>query len=178
MLADEALRKLIFVLFEENYQVYGRRKIRKALVREHGLIVDKDRVSRLMAELGIRGVHRGKQPWTTKADPLHPRAPDLVHRRFVADRPNQLWVSDFTYVSTWSGFAYVAFIVDVYSRLVVGWRVSTSMTAALVTDALEHAVWVRQTMLDGVITHSDAGSPNTPRSPTPNDSLRSVRNPR
>ena len=127
MLADEAVRKLIFVLFEENYQVYGRRKIRKALVHEHGLIVDKDCVSRLMADVGIRGVHRGKQPWTTKAETLDPRAPDLVHRRFVADRPNQLWVSDFTYVFTWSGFAYVAFTVDVYSRLVVGWRATTSM---------------------------------------------------
>lgn len=103
-LEDEQLKKLILALFEDNYSVNRRRKLRKALWREHGLIVDKDRVGRLMGELGIRGVHRGRQPWTTKPDPTHTRAPDLVKRRFVADRPNQLWVSDFTYVSTWTGF--------------------------------------------------------------------------
>jgi hypothetical protein len=90
VLADEQLKKLIFELFEDNYSVYGRKKLRKALRREHGLTVDKDRVGRLMGELGIRGVHRGHQPWTTKPDVSHPRAPDLVKRRFVADRPNQL----------------------------------------------------------------------------------------
>jgi putative transposase len=160
-LADEALKKLVMVIFEDNYAVYGRHKIKAALTREHGLIVDKDRVGRLMKELGIYGVRRGRQPWTTKADATHSRAPDLVKRRFVANRPNQLWVSDFTYVSTWEGFVYVAFIVDVYSRMVVGWRVSTTMTAKLVTDALEHAVWTRKTKLDGVIAHSDAGSQYT-----------------
>lgn len=160
-LADETLRKVITELFEDNYSVYGARKIRKALRREHGLVVDKDRIGRLMRELGIRGVHRGRQPFTTRPDPANPRAPDLVKRRFVADRPNQLWVSDFTYVSTWSGFVYVAFIVDVFSRMVVGWRVSTTMTAALVGDALEHAIWLRHAPLDGVITHSDAGSQYT-----------------
>ncbi len=159
--ADEQIKKLIMELFEENYSVYGRKKLRKALKREHGLVVDKDRVGRLMSELGIRGVHRGRQPWTTKPDPANPRAPDLVKRRFVADRPNQLWVSDFTYVSTWSGFVYVAFIVDVYSRMVVGWRVSTTMTTSLVMDALEHAIWTRKTVLKGVIAHSDAGSQYT-----------------
>jgi putative transposase len=159
--ADEHLKKLIVELFEENYSVYGRRKMRKALQREHGLVVDKDRVGRLMNEIGIRGVHRGRQPWTTKSDPSNPRAPDLVKRRFVADRPNQLWVSDFTYVSTWSGFVYVAFIVDAFSRMVVGWRVSTTMTTSLVMDALEHAIWTRHTMLDGVVAHSDAGSQYT-----------------
>jgi putative transposase len=162
VLADEQLKKLIFELFEDNYSVYGRKKLRKALRREHGLTVDKDRVGRLMGELGIRGVHRSHQPWTTKPDVSHPRAPDLVKRRFVADRPNQLWVSDFTYVSTWSGFVYVAFIVDVYSRMIVGWRVSTTMTTSLVMDALEHAIWTRKaTLIGGVIAHSDAGSQYT-----------------
>ena len=160
-LADEALRKVIMEVFEDNYSVYGARKIAKALRREHGLVVDKDRIGRLMRELGIRGVHRGRQPFTTRPDAANPRAPDLVKRRFVADRPNHLWVSDFTYVSTWSGFVYVAFIVDVFSRMVVGWRVSTTMTAALVGDALEHAIWLRRAPLDGVITHSDAGSQYT-----------------
>ncbi len=161
VLADEQIKKLIMELFEDNYSVYGRKKLRKALQREHGLIVDKDRVGRLMGELGIRGVHRGRQPWTTKPDPSNPRAPDLVKRRFVAERPNQLWVSDFTYVSTFSGFVYVAFIVDVYSRMVVGWRVSTTMNARFVMDALEHAIWTRKAVLDGVVAHSDAGSQYT-----------------
>jgi putative transposase len=160
-LQDDALKKLIMTVFEENYAVYGRHKIKAALKREHGLIVDKDRVGRLMGELGIFGVRRGRQPWTTKADSTHSRAPDLVKRRFVAERPNQLWVSDFTYVSTWDGFVYVAFIVDVFSRMVVGWRVSTTMTAKLVTDALEHAVWTRKTLLTGLVAHSDAGSQYT-----------------
>ena len=160
-LTDEVLKKLIMVIFEENYAVYGRHKIKAALKREHGLVVDKDRVCRLMRELSIFGVRRGRQPWTTKAGSSHSRAPDLVKRRFVADRPNQLWVSDFTYVSTWEGFVYVSFIVDVYSRMVVGWRVSTTMTAKLVTDALEHAVWTRKTQLTGLVAHSDAGSQYT-----------------
>jgi putative transposase len=158
---DERLKVLIRQIWDENYQVYGRRKIRKALKREHAIVVDKDRIARLMGEIGIRGVRRGRQPWTTKPDTLNGRAPDLVKRRFVAERPNQLWVSDFTYVSTWSGFVYVAFILDVYSRLIVGWRVSTTMTTDLVAHALGHALWTRKTGVEGVIAHSDAGSQYT-----------------
>ena len=158
-LADEALKPLIAGLFEANYRVYGRRKIKAALRREHGLVVDHDRVSRLMGELGIRGATRSKTTITTRPDRSCPRAPDLVKRRFRADRPNQLWVSDFTYVPTWSGFVFTAFIIDVYSRMVVGWRSAASMSTPLVMDALEMAVFSRRLQLiDGVIAHSDAGS--------------------
>ena len=160
-LADEALKPKIAQLFEDNYRVYGRRKIKAGLVREHGLVVDKDRIGRLMAELGIRGMRRGRQPFTTKPDKANPRAPDLVKRAFVAEAPDRLWVSDFTYVSTWSGFVYVSFIIDVYARVVVGWRVSTSMSTDLVMDALEQAVWARRRALKGLIAHSDAGSQYT-----------------
>ena len=157
-LADEGLKPKIAQIFEDNYRVYGRRKIKAALVREYGLVVDRDRIGRLMAELGIRGMRRGRQPFTTKPDKTAPRAPDLVKRHFKATRPDALWVSDFTYVSTWSGFVYSAFIIDVYARMVVGWRVSTTMTTDLVMDALEQAVWTRRRPLDGLVAHSDAGS--------------------
>jgi putative transposase len=158
-LADDALKPLILAIFEANYRVYGRRKIKVALVREHGLTVDKDRVARLMRELGIRGASRSKSVVTTRSDKSSPRAPDLVQRRFHATRPNQLWVSDFTYVSTWSGFAYTAFVVDVFSRRIIGWRTAASMTTDLVMDALNMAVFSRRLQwLHGVIAHSDAGS--------------------
>ncbi len=153
------MKPLILDVFEANYRVYGRRKIKAALAREHGLIVDKDRISRLMAELGIRGAVRSKSTITTRSDRSSPRAPDLVQRRFRADRPNELWVSDFTYVATWSGFVYTAFVVDVFSRRIVGWRTAASMTTELVMDALNMAVHSRRLqLLDGVIVHSDAGS--------------------
>lgn len=158
-LADEALRPIIVELFEANYRVYGRRKIKAALRREHGLVVDKDRIARLMRELNIRGATRSKTTITTRPDRSSPRAPDLVNRRFHATRPNQLWVSDFTYVATWSGFVFTAFVIDVHSRTIVGWRTAASMTTALVMDALEMAVFSRRLQLiNGVIAHSDAGS--------------------
>ena len=158
-LADEALKPLIVELFNTNYRVYGRRKIKAALRREHGLVVDKDRIARLMRELGIRGATRSKTTITTRADKTSPRAPDLVNRRFHAERPNELWVSDFTYVATWSGFVFSAFIIDVFSRRIVGWRTAASMTTPLVMDALEMAVYSRRLQLiGGVIAHSDAGS--------------------
>ena len=161
-IADEVLKPKIRQLFDDNYQVYGRRKIKAGLRREYGLIVDKDRVARIMAELGIRGASRVRSVVTTKADATSPRAPDLVKRRFVAERPNQLWVSDFTYVATWSGFVYAAFIIDVYSRMIVGWRVASTMTTDLVMDALNMAAFTRRTnMIGGVIAHSDAGSQYT-----------------
>ena len=161
-IADEVLKPEIRQLFDDNYQVYGRRKIKAGLRREYGLIVDKDRVARLMAELGIRGASRVRSVVTTKADATSPRAPDLVKRRFSADRPNQLWVSDFTYVATWSGFVYTAFIIDVFSRMIVGWRVASTMTTDLVMDALNMAAFTRRTtMIGGVIAHSDAGSQYT-----------------
>jgi putative transposase len=114
-----------------------------------------------MKELGIEGIRRGKKRRTTIADPSAARAPDLVDRNFTASRPNQLWVADFTYVPTWSGMVYVAFVIDVFSRMIVGWRVSTSMTTDLVLDTLEMAIWRRDDMVDGVICHSDAGSQYT-----------------
>ena len=161
-IADEAMKPKIRQVFDDNYQVYGRRKIKAGLRREYGLIVDKDRVARIMAELGIRGVSRSRSIVTTRPDTTSPRAPDLVKRRFVAARPNELWVSDFTYVATWSGFVYTAFIIDVYSRMIVGWRVASAMTTDLVMGALEMAVWARRTsLIDGVVAHSDAGSQYT-----------------
>ena len=161
-LADDELKVLIAGIFVDNYEVYGARKIKAALKREHGIAVDRTRVTRLMCELDIRGAARTRSVRTTRPDKSSPRAPDLVKRQFTAERPNELWVSDFTYVPTWSGFAYVAFIIDVYSRFVVGWRVSSSMTTDLVMDALEMAVFNRRTQLiSDVITHSDAGSQYT-----------------
>ena len=161
-IADEVLKPKIRRLFDDNYQVYGRRKIKAGLRREYGLIVDKDRVARIMAELGVRGASRTRSIVTTRSDTTSPRAPDLVKRRFTAQRPNQLWVSDFTYVATWSGFVYAAFIIDVYSRMIVGWRVASTMTTDLVMDALNMAAFTRRTtMIGGVIAHSDAGSQYT-----------------
>jgi putative transposase len=161
-LADDALKPLILEIFNANYQVYGRRKIKAALVREHGLVVDKDRIARLMRELGIRGATRTRTTITTRPDRSSPRAPDLVNRQFRATRPNELWVCDFTYVATWSGFAYTAFVTDVCSRHIVGWRTASSMTADLVTDALNMAIFSRrQQLVRGVIAHSDAGSQYT-----------------
>jgi transposase InsO family protein len=111
---------------------------------------------------GIRGASRAKKRFTTKSDPSAVRAPDLVNRNFSASRPDALWVADFTYCSTWSGIVYVAFIIDVFSRRLVGWKAARSMTAALVIDALNMAAWTRRlTTLDGLICHTDAGSQYT-----------------
>jgi hypothetical protein len=107
---------------------------------------------------GIRGASRSKRRFTTHSDPAAPRAPDLLRRDFTATRPNHKWVADFTYCSTWSGVVYVAFVIEVFSRRIVGWKASRSMTAALVVDALNMAAWVRRGVeLDGLICHSDAG---------------------
>ena len=115
-----------------------------------------------MRQLGIQGATRAKKRFTTKSDPAHVRAPDLVNRDFTASRPDALWVADFTYCSTWSGVVYVAFIIDVYSRRLVGWKAARSMTTALVLDALNMAAWTRRhTSLDGLICHTDAGSQYT-----------------
>ena len=158
-LADNAIKPVLLEVFNANYRVYGRRKMKAALRREHGINLDKDRIARLMRELGIRGATRTKTTVTTRSDKSSPRAPDLVNRRFRAERPNELWVSDFTYVATWSGFVFTAFVIDVHSRKIVGWRTAASMTTALVMDALEMAVFSRRLQLiNGVIAHSDAGS--------------------
>jgi putative transposase len=137
--SDAALSPKVQRVWHDNYQVYGARKIWRQLHRE-GELVGRDRVARLMRSLGIAGVVRGKTRRTTVPDPAATRAPDLVQRQFTAIRPNQLWVSDFTYVASWSGTVYVAFVIDVFSRLIVGWRAATSMRTELVLDALEMAV--------------------------------------
>jgi transposase InsO family protein len=158
-LADDAIKPKLLEVFNANYRVYGRRKMKAALRREHGIVLDKDRISRLMRELDIRGATRTKTTVTTRSDKSSPRAPDLVNRQFKASRLNQLWVCDFTYVPTWSGFAYTAFVTDVCSRMIVGWRTASTMTADLVTDALDMAIFSRRAqLLHGVIAHSDAGS--------------------
>ena len=158
-LEDESVKPKLLEVFDANYRVYGRRKMKAALRRTHGINLDKDRIARLMRELGIRGATRTKTTVTTRSDKHSPRAPDLVKRRFRAERPNELWVCDFTYVPTWSGFVYTAFVTDVYSRRIVGWRTAASMTTPLVMDALEMAIFSRRhQLLDGVIAHSDAGS--------------------
>jgi putative transposase len=152
---------LIVALFVKNYSVYGRRKLWKAALRA-GLDVGRDRVARLMRAQGLQGATRAKKRFTTKADPTHVRAPDLVKRRFAADRPDRLWVADFTYCSTWSGIVYVAFVVDVFSRRIVGWKAARTMHTSLVLDALNMAAWTRRGVsLDGLICHSDAGSQYT-----------------
>lgn len=123
-LTDEQVKPLLLEVFDASYRVYGRRKMKAALRRGHGINLDKDRIARLMRELGIRGATRTKTTVTTRSDRNSPRAPDLVSRRFHASRPNELWVCDFTYVPTWSGFAYTAFVTDVHSRMIVGCRVA------------------------------------------------------
>ncbi|GAA4264341.1 hypothetical protein GCM10022255_117090 [Dactylosporangium darangshiense] len=147
-----------------NYGVYGARKVWLALNRE-GIEVARCTVERLMCQLGLRGVVRGRTRRTTIADQHAARPVDLVQRRFHADRPNRLWVADFTYVPTWSGMVYVAFVIDVYSRRILGWRAATSMKTALVLDALEMAFWARGRGgvrdLSGLIHHHDAGSQYT-----------------
>ncbi len=139
-------------------QVYGVPKVWKQMNRE-GIAVARCTVARLMKLQGLRGAVRDKRVRTTIADVSAPRPLDRVNRQFKADRPNQLWVSDFTYVSTWRGWLYVAFVIDVFARRIVGWRVSSSMTTDFVLDALEQALYARQPGEDGtLIHHSDRGS--------------------
>jgi putative transposase len=148
-------------LWVHNYSVYGRRKLWKSAQRRE-MDIGRDQVARLMRQLSIQGATRTKKRFTTKSDPAHVRAPDLVNRDFTAPRPDALWVADFTYCSTWSGIVYVAFIIDVYSRRLVGWKAARPMTTALVLDALNMAAWTRRhTGLDGLICHTDAGSQYT-----------------
>ena len=136
-------------------QVYGARRVWLQLRREGH--VARCTVERLMAEMGLTGVQRGRRPFTTVADATAPRPPDLVDRQFVADRPNQLWVADITYVSTWEGWLYVAFVLDVHSRVIVGWQIANHLRTDLVLDAIEMAIWRRDTTDDDLVHHSDAG---------------------
>jgi transposase InsO family protein len=136
---DASLRDRIRDIWSSNRGVYGARKVWHALRRE-GVDVARCTVERLMREMGLKGVVRGRKIVTTNPDAARPCPEDKVNRAFQADRPNRLWVSDFTYVPTWSGVVYVAFVVDVFARRIVGWRVSTSMTTQFVLDALEQAL--------------------------------------
>lgn len=153
---DEALCVEIRRVWDENKQVYGVRKVWRQLCRE-GYRVARCTVARLMKQLGLRGVVRGKVVKTTHSDKTVPCPRDQVNRQFRADRPNALWVSDFTYVSTWAGFVYVAFVIDVYARRIVGWKVSGSARTDFVLDALEQALHDRRPTQGGLIHHSDRG---------------------
>ncbi|MBL3994374.1 IS3 family transposase [Escherichia coli] len=151
---DDWLKKEILRVYDGNHQVYGVRKVWRQLLRE-GIRVARCTVARLMAVMGLAGVLRGKKVRTTISRKAV-AAGDRVNRQFVAERPDQLWVADFTYVSTWQGFVYVAFIIDVFAGYIVGWRVSSSMETTFVLDALEQALWARRP--SGTIHHSDKGS--------------------
>jgi len=156
---DDELRVEIQRVWDEHCQVYGPRKVWKQLAREQ-IRVARCRVKRLMRAMGLAGVVRGRA-WvtTTQSQPALDRPTDLVARDFTATRPNQLWVSDFTYVATWTGFVYVAFVIDVFARRIVGWRVSTSMRTDFVLDALEQAIYARGGAAPtGLVHHSDRGT--------------------
>lgn len=156
---DDELRMAIQRVWDEHYQVYGPRKVWRQLRRE-GIAVARCTVRRLMRAMGLQGAVRGRA-WITTTEPALgvDRPPDLVERQFDATRPNQLWVADFTYVATWRGFVYVAFVIDAFARRVVGWRVSASLRTDFVLDALEQAVYDRHgDGLAGLVHHSDRGT--------------------
>lgn len=155
---DETLKPEVMRVFAENFGVYGVRKVWRQMQRE-GFDIARCSVARLMRDLGLQGVIRGKPVRTTISDKAAPCPLDHVNRQFHAPAPNRLWVSDFTYVSTWAGFAYVAFVIDVYARYIVGWRVSRTAHASFVLDALEQAIHDRRPVhRGGLVHHSDRGS--------------------
>jgi len=143
-------------VFDENFGVYGVRKVWRQMLRE-GFAVARCTVARLMKKMALQGVIRGKRVRTTLPDKAAPCPLDHVNRQFRVERPNLLWVSDFTYVSTWTGFAYVAFVIDAFARRIVGWRVSRSAHAGFVLDALEQALHDRRPVGGGLVHHSDRG---------------------
>ena len=155
---DEVLKPEVMRVFEENFGVYGVRKVWRQMKRE-GFDLARCSVARLMRDLGLQGVIRGKPVRTTVSNKAAPCPLDHVNRQFHAPAPNRLWVSDFTYVATWAGFAYVAFVIDVYSRYIVGWRVSRTAHTSFVLDALEQAIHDRRPVhRSGLVHHSDRGS--------------------
>lgn len=156
---DEYLKVEMARIFAANYSCYGARRLWLSLLREH-ISVGRGRVERLMVEVGICGVQRGKKRYTTIADADAARPPDLVKRQFGAQRPNQLWLADITYASTWEGWLYVSFILDACSRMIVGWQIATHLRTELVLDALEMAIF-RRDVTSGLIHHSDAGAQYT-----------------
>jgi len=156
-LRDAVMMPILLALWIANRKVYGAHKLWKAARRaDHD--IGRDQVARLMRQLGIEGVRRGRRVRTTRADPTAARPPDLVDRDFTATAPNELWVVDLTYVATWQGMAYVCFITDAFSRMIVGWRVASNMRTGMVLDALEMARWIRGARLAGLVAHSDAGT--------------------
>jgi putative transposase len=159
-LRDAVMMPILLALFQTNYNVYGVRKLWVAATRA-GHDIGRDQVGRLMKQLGIQGVSRRRKVRTTIADDKADRPEDLVDRDFTADAPNRLWVTDLTYVPTWDAMGYVCFTIDAFSRKIVGWRVAGHMRTSMVLDALEMARWSRGTRLEGLITHSDAGSQYT-----------------
>ncbi len=154
---DAVMMPILLALWIANFKVYGAHKLWKA-ARRGGHDIGRDQVARLMKTLGIEGVRRGRRIRTTRPDEKAARSPDLVERDFTATEPNRLWVTDLTFVPTWQGVAYVCFIVDAFSRMIVGWRVAGHMRTVMVLDALEMARWQRGTRLEGLVAHSDAGS--------------------
>ncbi len=154
---DEELIPRLIELWEANYRVYGVRKLWKA-ARRAGIMIGRDQTARLMRAAKIQGAQRTKRVKTTKPDPSAARHPDLVRREFTAAAPNRLWVTDLTFVATWAGVAYVCFITDAFSRMIVGWRVASHMRTQMVLDAIEMARWARGHHHDGLRCHSDAGS--------------------
>jgi putative transposase len=172
---DAELAPQLKALWERNYSVYGRRKLTTA-ARKAGLDVGRDQVARLMRAQGIRGASRAKKRFTTRRDAAAVRAPDLIERDFSATAPNQKWFADLTYCSTWSGIVYVAVVVDVFSRRIVGWKAARTMATSLVLDALNMAAWVRR----GSTSTGWSATPTpgiTPPSPTPSAWTRSGRRP-
>jgi len=156
---DDELRAAIQRVWDEHEQVYGPRKVWRQLRREK-IAVARCTVERLMRALGLRGTSRGRA-WTitTQADSASRRPADLVDRQFTTTRPNQLWIADFTYVATWRGFVYVAFVIDTFARRIVGWRVSASLATDFVLDALEQAIYDRRGAgIDDLVHHSDRGT--------------------
>ncbi|HWV27916.1 MAG TPA: IS3 family transposase [Aeromicrobium sp.] len=157
-LKDDLLVPEVARLHAENYGVYGRRKMH-ALMRRQGWDVGRDQTERLMRLAGVRGVKRSKRMQTTRRDPAASLPADLVQRRFTAQGPRRLWVADITYVATWSGFAYVAFVTDVFSRRIVGWNVAATLKADILPlQALDMAAWDAGGRLDGLVHHADHGS--------------------
>ena len=154
---DEELTPRLVGLWKENYQVYGTRKLWKA-ARRAGIEIGRDQTARLMRRAGIQGVLRSKRVRTTRRDQEAGRHPDLVDRQFTASHPNELWVTDLTFVATWAGVAYVCFMIDAFSRMIVGWRVAGHMRTPMVLDAIEMARWNRGLRHPGLRCHSDAGS--------------------
>ena len=152
---DAVLCKEIARVWNENRRVYGARKVWRQLAREE-IPAARCTVERLMRQEGLQGVIRGRKPKTTVPDELAARPADLVDRDFTAERPNQLWVADLTYVATWAGFVYVAFVIDVFARMIVGWRVSRSLRSDLALDALDQALYARGNTA-GLVHHRDRG---------------------